>query len=99
MENKLQLFIQDIGDSVHDAIAERFDSEYENAQTETEYAPYGNTWVECGRYIDDDEDLRIRENFESEYDFDEVMELLKKSDDFKRAVTELVQEIAWHREA
>lgn len=97
MENKLQLFIKDIGDSVHDALAERFDSAMEEAQTSCEYEAYGDTYVPSYNYIGDDEEVKIRENFQNEYDFDEVINLLKKSEDFKTAVMDLVEEIAWQR--
>lgn len=98
-ENTLQAHIHCVGDTIHDALAERFDSDYENAQVKTEYEAYGDTYVESQRYIDDDEDQRIRENFQDEYDFDEVMELLKNDKDFRGAVMDMVEYIAWNRQA
>lgn len=99
MENILQAHIHCVGDAVHDAIARKFDRAYENAQVKTEYEAYGDTYVESQRYIDDDEDQKIRERFEEEYDFDEVMKLLKDDDDFRFAVMDMVKHIAWNREA
>jgi len=98
MENKLEDCVHDIGDAVFEVLAERFDSEYENVRTEDEYAPYGDGQCVAGRYIDEDDDCRIRENFEAEYDFDTVMELLKNDEDFKKAVIDMVEYVAWNRE-
>jgi len=97
--NILQAHIHCVGDAVHDALAEKFDSAYIDVQFKTEYAPYGDTECTVGRYIDDDSDAEIRQNFEDEYDFDEVMKLLKDNCDFKFAVMEMVKYMAWNREA
>lgn len=99
MENKLQLYIKDVGDSIHDAIAEKFDIAYSDVQFTTEYAPYGDTQCTVGRYIDEDSDLRIRENFQDQWDYDAVIKLLKDNPYFKQNVMELVEYIAWNREA
>lgn len=99
MENKLQLYIKDVGDSIHDAIAEEFDKAYEDVQFKTEYAPYGDTECTVGQFIDEDSDCRIRENFERDMDYEEVIELLKSNPYFKQNVMELVNYIAWNREA
>ena len=84
MKNELELNIQDVGDTVHDAIAEEFDKVYEDVKVNDEYAPYGDTQVISGRFIDEDDDTRIRENFERDYNFDTVMDLLKDNEYFKR---------------
>lgn len=99
MENKLQLYIKDVGDSIHDAIAEEFDKAYEDVQFTTEYAPYGDTECTVGQFIDEDSDCRIRENFEQDMSYDDVIELLKANPYFKQNVMELVNYIAWNREA
>lgn len=98
MENILQAHIHCVGDAVHDALAEKFDRAYSEAQVKTEYEAYGDTYVERQRYIDSDEDQKIRERFKEEYDFDEVMKLLKEDKDFKFAVMDMVEHIAWNRE-
>lgn len=98
MENKLQLYIKDVGDTIHDIIAERFDSEYESVKTCEEYEVFGNGFSCRGQFIDEDDDVRIREQFENELTFDEVLSLLKKDDAFKTTVMDLVSEIAWNRE-
>ena len=99
MENKLQLYIKDVGDSIHDAIAEEFDKAYEDVQFTTEYAHYGDTECTVGQFIDEDSDCRIRENFEQDMSYDDVIELLKANPYFKQNVMELVNYIAWNREA
>lgn len=96
--NELQNIILDIGDSVHDALAARFDSAYEDALTVTETEAFGDTYVPAYRYIDDDDEVEIREDFENEYEFDEVIRLLKNDDQFRSAVMDLVKYIAWKRE-
>ena len=98
MENELQLYIKDVGDSIHDAIAEEFDKAYEDVQYSKEYAPYGDTQACVGEFIDEDSDCRIRERFEQDMDFDEVMELLKKDKDFRMAIMDMVEYITWKRE-
>lgn len=98
MENELELNIKDIGDTVYDAIAEEFDKVYEDVNVNDEYAPYGDTQVISGRFVDEDDDTRIRENFERDYDFDAVMDLLKDNPYFKRAILDMVEYIAWNRE-
>jgi len=98
MENELQLYIKDVGDSIHDAIAEEFDKAYEEVETNKEYAPYGNTQVCVGEFIDEDSDCRIRERFEENMTFDEVIDLLKNDPYFKRNVMDLVKYIAENRE-
>lgn len=98
MENKLQLYIKDVGDSIHDAIAEEFDKSYSDVQFKTEYAPYGEGECTVGRFIDEDDDCRIREEFER-MSYDDVIELLKDNPYFKQNVMELVEYIAWNREA
>jgi hypothetical protein len=98
MENKLQLYIQDVGDTIHDIIAERFDSEYESVKTCEEYEAFGDGFCCSGQFIDEDDDVRIREQFENELTFDVVLSLLKKDDAFKTTVMDLVSEIAWNRE-
>jgi len=99
MENKLQLYIKDVGDSIHDAIADEFDKSYSDVQFKTEYAPYGEGECSVGRFIDEDEDCRIREGFERDMSYDEVVELLKNNPYFKQNVMDLVSYIAWNRPA
>ena len=98
MENLLQAHIHDVGDTVHDAIAREFDKAYEDVQFTTEYAPYGDTECTVGQFIDEDSDCRIRERFEEDMDFDEVMDLLKKDKDFRMAIMDMVEYITWKRE-
>lgn len=98
MENELELNIKDIGDTVYDAIADEFDKEYENVKSNKEYAPYGDTQVCVGEYIDEDDNTRIREKFKLDYDFDTVMDLLKDNEYFKRAILDMVEYVAWNRE-
>lgn len=98
MENLLQAHIHDVGDAVHDIIAAEFDTAYEDVKYSKEYAPYGDGQACVGEYIDEDSDCRIRERFEQDMTFDEVMELLKKSKDFKMAIMDMVEYITWKRE-
>jgi hypothetical protein len=97
--NILQAHIHSVGDTIHDAIAEQFDNAYKDVKTSAEYAPYGDTHACVGYYIDDDDDERIRENFEQDMSFDKVIEVLKKDPDFKDCVMDMVKYIAWNREA
>ena len=97
--NILQAHIETVGDAIHDALAEKFDKKFENAKVTSEYEAYGDTYAETQRYIDDDEDTRIREEFENEMSFNEVLDILKNDDCFKSAIKDIVTYIAWNREA
>lgn len=98
MENELQLNIQDVGDSIFDAIANKFDKEYENVKSNKEYAPYGDTQAIVGDYIDEEDDTRIRKRFEEEMDYEEVLKLIKDNPYVERAIIDLVKYIARNRE-
>ena len=97
--NELENYIYDLGDTIHDALAEKFDCKYSDVQFKTEYAPYGDTECSVGQYIDEDEDEKIRKNFEDDYNFDEVMKVLKENEYFKSSIIDMVKYIAWNREA
>lgn len=99
MENKLELYIQDVGDSVHDVIARAFDSCVSDYSfgSEYEYAPWGDTYAPVGRFIGDDEEVEVRENFENELSYDEVIDRLKADPDFKSAVMDMINYVAWNR--
>lgn len=98
MENELQLNIQDVGDSIHDAIAEEFDKTYNNVKYNDEYAPYGDTQAVVGNYVDEEDDTRIRKRFEEEMDYEEVLKLIKDNPYVERAIIDLVKYIARNRE-
>lgn len=87
-ENELELAIQDIGDSIHDALALDFDRKMEEAQV----YEYG------GVLVPEEVEARIREDFEESNTVSEVFNLLKDDSDFKRALSRLVKYIVCHRE-
>lgn len=86
-----------------DAVADMFDRYIDEmvsdgfVRTESNYVPYGNTYVSSGDYIDDCDIDRIKERFvdEIKYDDDMVVECLDEVGlDFNDNNRELVIEIA-----
>ena len=99
MKNELEINIKDVGDSIFDEIASKFDQAYENVKSNKEYAPYGDGQAVVGEYVDEDDDNRIREQFEEDMDYETVLELIKNSPYVERAILDLVKYVALNREA
>ena len=98
-EFTLQELQEFVGDAVFDVVAHEFDERCRNESFKTihQYEDYGDTSMEVAQFIDDDDEVKFREEIEKEFDVDTIIEKLKEDDNFRECVQDLIKKIVWER--
>ena len=86
-----QLSFKDIIESALEECHEDYQERYEH-ETDSDYVPYGDTWVSSGNYITEDSYSKATEQWKDDLSIDVfVKEYLLESYDFREKIMEMVR--------
>ena len=88
-----------VGDAAFDVIAGEFDERCRNSsfKTEHQYESCGDTEVEVAQFVDEDDEVKFREETENEFDVDSVIDKLKEDSNFRECLQDLIKKVVWER--
>jgi len=89
-----------IGEAVSDYIIHKFKEACNDHSFKTEYVtgPYGDTEVEVAQFIDEDDEVKFREDLEKEWDVDSIIQELAEDEHFKESINDMIQHVIWNKE-
>lgn len=87
-----QLSFKDIIENALEYCHEKYQEDYDH-DTESNYVPYGDTYVSAGNYITEESEERATEEWKDTFDvYEFITEYLANNDDFCEKIKELVEE-------